>query len=124
MPDLGTYWHDQAHCSPRRSATPLWPEIHGLGANVLVSQLEGAPCDDVDADAQEFLKIVAQADVIKNGGAWLEIHQQIQIALWSSLPLATEPTGHHVIGHGSAVTRSAPRPASCLTPGASGQWAY
>jgi hypothetical protein len=82
-------WHDQAHCSPQKVATPLWSEIHGLGANVLISRLKGAPRDDVGPDAQEFLKIVAQADVIKNRGAWLEIHQQIQIALWASLPLAT-----------------------------------
>lgn len=117
-------WHDQAHCSPQKVATPLWSEIHGLGANVLISRLKGAPRDDVDPDAQEFLKIVAQADVIKNRGAWLEIHQQIQIALWASLPLATEPKGQHVIGHGSAIARSAPGPASCLTPDASGHWAY
>ena len=39
--------------------------------------LEGAPRDDLDSDAQEFLKILNQADVIKKGGAWLEIHGQV-----------------------------------------------
>jgi hypothetical protein len=63
----------------------LWSEIHGLGANVVVSRLEGTPRDDVDPDTQEFLKILAQADVIKKGGAWLKVHEQIQIAVWASL---------------------------------------
>ncbi len=61
----------------QRSTTPAWPEIHGLGANVVVPRLEGPPRDDVDPDTQEFLKILTKADVIKNRGAWLEIHEQI-----------------------------------------------
>jgi hypothetical protein len=52
---------------------------------VFVSRLEGAPRDDVDPDAQEFLKILEQADVIKKGGAWLKVHQQVKIAVWVSL---------------------------------------
>ena len=44
---------------------------------MFVPLLEGAPRDDVDSDAQEFLKILKQADVIKKRGAWLEIHEQI-----------------------------------------------
>ena len=51
--------------------------IHGLGANVVVSRLEGAPCDDVHSDAQQVLQILEQADVIKEGYTWLEIHEQI-----------------------------------------------
>jgi len=54
-----------------------WSQIHGLGTNVVVLRLEGAPRDDLDSDVQEFLKIVNQADVIKKGCAWLEIHEQV-----------------------------------------------
>jgi hypothetical protein len=53
----------------------LWSQIHGLGPNVVVPRLEGAPRDDVNSNAQEFLKILEQADVIGKGGAWLEIDQ-------------------------------------------------
>jgi hypothetical protein len=56
-----------------------------LGANVVVPRLEGVPRDDVDSDTQEFLKILEQADVIKKGGAWLKVHQQVKIAVWASL---------------------------------------
>jgi len=55
----------------------LWSQIYGLGANMVVPRLEGAPRDDVDSDAQEFLKILEQADVIKKGGAWLKVHEQV-----------------------------------------------
>ena len=44
---------------------------------MVVPRLEGAPRDDVDSDAQELLKILEQADVIKKGRTWLEIHEQI-----------------------------------------------
>jgi hypothetical protein len=44
---------------------------------MFISWLEGAPRDDIDPDPQEFLKILEQADVIKKGGTWLEVHQQI-----------------------------------------------
>jgi hypothetical protein len=30
----------------------LWSQIHGLGADVVISWLEGAPRDDVDTDAK------------------------------------------------------------------------
>jgi len=33
--------------------------------------------DDVHSDAQKFLQILEQADVVKEGRAWLEIHEQI-----------------------------------------------
>jgi hypothetical protein len=52
---------------------------------VVVPRLEGAPRDDVDSDAQEFLKILEQADVIKKGGTWLKVDQQVKIAVWASL---------------------------------------
>jgi hypothetical protein len=51
---------------------------------VFISRFEGASRDDVDPDAQEFLKILEQADVIKKRGTWLEIHEQIEIAVWAS----------------------------------------
>src|SRR5436853_1873910 len=47
---------------PRRLPLPglpgghrlLWSQIHGLGADVIVPGLEGAPRNDVDSDAEEF----------------------------------------------------------------------
>jgi len=44
---------------------------------VIVPGLEGTPCDDVHSNAQKVLQILEQADVIKEGRAWLEIHEQI-----------------------------------------------
>jgi hypothetical protein len=60
-------------------------QIHGLGANVVVPGFESTPRDDVHSDAQEILQILEQADVIKKGCARLEIHEQIEIAIWMSL---------------------------------------
>ena len=57
----------------------------GLGANVFVPRLEGTPCYDVHFDTQEILEVLEQADVIKEGCTRLEIHEQIQIAIWVSL---------------------------------------
>jgi hypothetical protein len=47
--------------------------------------LEGTPCDDVHSDAQEVLQVLEQTDVIKERRAWLEIHEQIEIAVRVSL---------------------------------------
>jgi len=55
----------------------LWSQIHSLGANVVVPRLERPPRDDIDSDAQKFFKILEQADVVKKGGAWLKVHQQV-----------------------------------------------
>jgi hypothetical protein len=44
---------------------------------MFVPRLEGAPRDDVNSDAQEFLKILEQADVIKKGGTRLKVHEQV-----------------------------------------------
>jgi len=52
---------------------------------VVVPRLESAPRNDVDTNAQKLLKILEQADVIKKGSAWLEIHEQVEIAVWTSL---------------------------------------
>ncbi len=51
-----------------------------------VPRLERAPRDDVYTHAQEFLKILEQADVIKEGCTWLEVHEQIQVAVRTGLP--------------------------------------
>jgi hypothetical protein len=52
---------------------------------VVIPGFEGAPRDDVHSDAQRVLQVLEQSDVIKKGCAWLEIHEQIQIAVWVSL---------------------------------------
>ena len=52
---------------------------------MLVPWLERAPRDDVHPDAQEFLKVLEQADVIKKRRPWLEVHEQIQVAVRASL---------------------------------------
>ena len=54
-----------------------WSQIHGLDANVVIPGLEGTSRDDVHSDAQEVLQVLEQAEVIKEGCAWLEIHEQI-----------------------------------------------
>lgn len=54
-----------------------WSQIHGLSAYVLVAWLERAPRDNVDADAEKFLKVLEQADVVKKRCTWLEVHKQI-----------------------------------------------
>ena len=59
--------------------------MHGLGADVVVPWLEGAACDDVHFQAQEFLEVLGEADVIDKGGAWLEFHEQVQVAPGASL---------------------------------------
>src|ERR1035437_6284146 len=43
----------------------LWSQIYGLGADVVIPRLEGAPRDDVDTNAKEFLKILEQADMAR-----------------------------------------------------------
>jgi hypothetical protein len=63
----------------------LWSQIHGLGTNAVIPGLESTTCDDVHSDTQEVLQILEQTDVIKEGRAWLEIHEQIYIAVWMSL---------------------------------------
>src|SRR5580704_5712030 len=69
----------------KTGAQRLLSQINGLGADLLVTRLEGAPRDDADPDSQEFLKILEQADVIKKRGTWLEVHEQIQVAVRASL---------------------------------------
>jgi hypothetical protein len=51
---------------------------------VLIPWFERAPRDDVHPDAQEFLKVLEQADVIKKRRAWLEVHEQVQVAVRTS----------------------------------------
>ena len=52
---------------------------------MVVPRLQGVARDDIDSDAQELLKILEQADVIKQGGARLKVDQQVKIAVWASL---------------------------------------
>jgi len=52
---------------------------------VLIPWIERAPRDDVHPDAEEFLKVLEQADVIKKRRTWLEVHEQIQVAVRASL---------------------------------------
>jgi hypothetical protein len=52
---------------------------------VLIPWLERAPRNDVHPNTQELLKILEQADVIKERRTWLEIHQQVQVAVRASL---------------------------------------
>ena len=52
---------------------------------MLVSWLEGAPRDDVNPDTQKFLKVLEQPDVIKKRRARLEVDEQVQVAVWTSL---------------------------------------
>lgn len=66
-------------------AYPFLSQIHGLGADVLVSRLESVPRYHVDPDAKEFLEILEQTDVIKKGGARLKVHEQVKIAARASL---------------------------------------
>jgi hypothetical protein len=52
---------------------------------VVVPRLKSAPRDNVDSDAQEFLKILEQANVIKKRGARLKVNQQVKIAVRASI---------------------------------------
>jgi hypothetical protein len=104
-------------------------QIYGLSADVVVPRLEGAPRDDVHTDAEEFLKILKQADMVQKGGTRFEIDKQIHIAARVSLSpsdraehrdsispalerdaedlgaATAQPfEGQHIIGHLSRVT--------------------
>jgi hypothetical protein len=112
---------------------------------MVVSRLEGAARDDVHFDAQEFLKILGQADVIDKRGARLEIHEQVQVAVGASLfpgdraehrdpmsptiprdgedlcaELAQALQGQRVIGHASKVTAHARTPPDEAWPAETG----
>jgi hypothetical protein len=119
-----------------------WSQIHGLSTNVLVSWLERAPRDNVHPDAQEFLEVLEQADVIKKRRTWLEVHEQIHVAVRAglspgdgaehgdpmspALPRDTEDLGaaaaeslecQRFIGHALSVS---PRTSTTLEPGTTG----
>lgn len=53
----------------------LWSQIYSLGADLVVPRFESAPRDDIDSDTKELLKILEQADMIKERGARFEVHQ-------------------------------------------------
>jgi hypothetical protein len=75
---------------------------------VLVLWLERAARNDVHPDAQEFLEILEQADVIKKRRTWLEIHEQIQVAVRASLSPGDGAE------HGDPVSPALPRDAEDL----------
>src|SRR5260370_869797 len=60
-------------------------QIHGLSTNVLVSWFERTPRDNIHLDAQEFLEVLEQADVIKKRSTRLKVHEQIEVAVRTSL---------------------------------------
>jgi hypothetical protein len=59
---------------------------------VIVPGPEGAPRDDVDSHAEEFLKILEQAHMIKKGGTRLKVHERVQVTAWAGVR-AAEGTG-------------------------------
>jgi hypothetical protein len=75
---------------------------------VVVPRLEGVPRDDVDFDAQKFLKILEQPDMIKKGGAWLKVHKQVKAVVWASLSPADRAE------HGDPMSSALPRDAEDL----------
>jgi len=85
---------------------------------VVVPRLEGVPRDDVDFDAQKFLKILEQPDMIKKGGAWLKVHKQVKAVVWASLSPADRAE------HGDPMSSALPRDAEdlCATGGAVPPW--
>ena len=72
---------------------------------MLIPWLERAARDDVHPDAQEFLKVLEQADVIEKRRAGLEVHEQIQVAVRASL--APGDGAEHGDPAGPVLTRDA-----------------
>jgi len=77
---------------------------------VVIPRLEGASRHDVDADAQEILKILEQADVIKKRSTRLEIHEQVKIAAGASLSPSDRTK------HGDPMSPALPRDTEDLRP--------
>jgi len=82
-----------------------------------VPRLQGVPCDNADSYAQEFFKVLEQADVIKEGGARLEVHEQVKIAVRASFsPCDRAEHGDPMSPAFSARRRGSPRGGSAARP--------
>ena len=77
---------------------------------MLISWFERTPGHDVDLDPQEFLEVLEQPDVIEKRGAWLEVHEQIEVAVRTSLAPGDGAE------HGDALRATFPRDAQNLRP--------
>ncbi len=68
--------HQQPRQGRPKGHLLLWSQIHGLGADAFITRLGSAPRDDVDFDAQEFLKVLEHTHVInkKGTGDWGELN--------------------------------------------------
>jgi hypothetical protein len=65
-----------------------WPLGHKSTASTRMRSSRGLSAlrgTTSTASAQQFLKILNQADVIKKRGTRLEVHQEVQIAVWARL---------------------------------------
>jgi hypothetical protein len=109
-----------------RRAVSTVLQLDGLGANSFIPTIEGSPRDDIDPNTEKVLKILQQTNMINKRGAFVEVHEQIQVAAWARLspgdraehrdparptlprdaqnlraPLAQFIQGQHVVAHGS-----------------------
>jgi hypothetical protein len=80
--------HQPPRPDPPEGRQLPWSQLHGLGANVLVTRLESAPRNNVHPDAKEFLKVLEQANVIKKRCPRLKVHQQVQVAVHQQVQVA------------------------------------
>jgi hypothetical protein len=84
---------------PRRLPQPsllgvhrlLWSQIHFFSADVLVSWLERAPCDDIDLDAQQFLEVLEQADMSRRDVPGSKSTSRSRSLSGRASPRATDP---------------------------------
>jgi hypothetical protein len=60
-------------------------QLDGLGANGFILRLKGSPRNDIDPDAEQLLKVLEQASVINERGAFVEVHEQIEVAVLARL---------------------------------------
>src|SRR5215469_2627289 len=69
----------------------LWSQVDGLAADVDVTRLEPAARDYINADSQEFLKVLEQADLVEKRRAWLEVDKQVNVTSVSRLASGDRP---------------------------------
>ena len=85
---------------------------------MLVPRFEGVPRNDVNPYSEEFLEILEQADVIKKRRTWLEIHEQIQVAVRASISPGDraeygDPTGLALPRNAEDLWAAAAEPLQC-----------